>query len=497
MPQPLSRRLYKLAKAINATVVVDEVLQAIVQSTAQALGAKACSLMLLSPDGRQLLHTAAFGLSDWYMRKGPVRADQSIVESLQGQVVAVNDVPHDPRIQYRDQARREGIASILSLPLSLAGQPLGVMRVYTGEPHQFTRPQVAFATAVANLGAIAIANARLHQTLQPDLEAGRQDLLEFYAQRAEVPPPRAGFAHPSEGEFAHVLDFYRVRWQYEPRSFPLQWEDGRITEMFTPDFYLADLDLYIELTTMKQSLVTEKNRKLRRLRELYPEVNIRLLYRRDYHRLLAKYGFGPLGQVGEEKLGKVLFSAVDIERRVAELGQQISADYADRHPLLVGVLRGVVCFMADLIRHITLPLDMDFMAISSYEGDGGEAVRIVKDLSTVATGRDVILVEDIVDTGMTLYRIQNHLSSHQPHSLEVCTLLDKRVRRLVDVPLKYVGFEIPDEFVVGYGLDYGQEYRNLPFIALLRPGGEEPRMPRWRPRKKKAPAAAEAKESPK
>ncbi|MDP2726692.1 MAG: hypothetical protein Q8P59_04040, partial [Dehalococcoidia bacterium] len=113
----------------------------------------------------------------------------------------------------------------------------------------------------------------------------------------DTPPasPSTRFAHPSEEEFARILDFYRIDWRYEPRSFPLVWDGNTAVEMFTPDFYLPDLDLYIELTTMKQSLVTSKNRKVRKLKELYPEINIKLLYKKDYHRLLAKYGYGPLG----------------------------------------------------------------------------------------------------------------------------------------------------------------------------------------------------------
>ncbi len=285
--------------------------------------------------------------------------------------------------------------------------------------------------------------------------------------------PEVTFAHPSEEEFAHILDFYRVRWFYEPRSFPLRWVEGQIGEMFTPDFYLPDIDLYIELTTMKQSLVTEKNRKVRLLRQLYPDVKIQLLYRRDYHRLLAKYGYGPLGQAEVEKMGRVLFSQPQIEKRVKELGAQISQDYQGRSPLLVGILKGVVCFMADLMRQISLPLSVDFMAISYYEGDGSGAVQIVKDLNRSIAGQDVLMIEDVVDTGMTLNYILNYLSSRNPNSLEVCTLLDKRVRRLFDTDLKYVGFEIPDEFVVGYGLDYGEKYRNLPFIVVLKPEPKE------------------------
>lgn len=276
------------------------------------------------------------------------------------------------------------------------------------------------------------------------------------------------FAHESEEEFARILEFYGVVWQYEPRTFPLREEDGRIAEAFTPDFYLPELDLYIELTTLKQRLVTEKHRKLRRFQERYPDVQIKLLHRADYLSLLAKYGFGPFSEVEVAGIHEVLISASELEQRVGELGTQISRDYKGSEPLLIGVLRGVICFMADLMRHISLPVSIDFMALSSYEGEQGGAVRIIKDLEEPLAGRDVIVVEDIVDTGMTLNILLQGLRLRQPASLKVCALLDKRVRRLVDVPIDYVGFEVADEFVVGYGLDFRQKFRNLPFIATLK-----------------------------
>jgi hypoxanthine phosphoribosyltransferase len=166
---------------------------------------------------------------------------------------------------------------------------------------------------------------------------------------------------------------------------------------------------------------------------------------------------------------EVLISASEIERRVNELGVEIARDYAGKDVLFIGVLKGVTCFMADLMRHTALPIAVDFMTISSYEGDRSGAVRIVQDLTENISGRDVLIVEDIVDTGMTLNHLMRQLQAREPGSLRVAALLDKRVRRLVEVPLDYVGFEIPDEFVVGYGLDYRQHFRNLPFVATLRP----------------------------
>jgi hypoxanthine phosphoribosyltransferase len=301
---------------------------------------------------------------------------------------------------------------------------------------------------------------------RPPLTARRAIVPVTGAPTGDVPAP---FAHPAEYEFARVLDFYGIQWQYEPRSFPLRWEYGHVAEAFTPDFYLPDLNMYVEVTTLKTGLTGEKNRKMRLLKELYPEVNIKLLKKRDYLRLLAKYGYGPMAPEQVPDIDRVLFTATKIQRRVGELGARISHDYAGKEPVLIGILRGVICFMSDLMRHISLPAAaVDFMAVTSYEGNGSGAVRIIKDLDENIKGRDVILVEDIVDTGMTLNHVLEYLGSKRPASLKVCALLDKRARRIANVPLEYVGFEVPDEFVVGYGLDFRQRFRNLPFIARLK-----------------------------
>jgi len=281
----------------------------------------------------------------------------------------------------------------------------------------------------------------------------------------DVPAP---FAHNAEYEFARILDFYGIDWKYEPRSFPLRWENGHVTEAFTPDFYLPDLDLYVELTTLKSNLTAEKNRKMRAMKELFPEINIIMLKKRDYLRLLAKYGYGAIAPGQVPDIDRVLIPAAKLQQRVQELGEQITKDYAGKEPVLVGVLRGVLVFIADLMRQISLPTSVDLMSISSYDGNGSAAVRIQKDLDLNIKGRHVILVEDIVDTGMTLNTLIDYLQTKRPASLKVCTLLDKRARRLINVPLEYVGFEIPDEFVVGYGLDFDQRFRNLGFIGTLK-----------------------------
>lgn len=463
------KAIQKVARAANSGLSLKEVLNSVVNAATRAMKVNACSLIVLDSSKKKLMHVASRGLSERYLHKGLLDADKSLAEVLEGKPVAVLDVRQDPRLQYPDLAADAGIASILGVPLVIQGDIVGTIRVYTREQRQFLDKDIEFLSSMADLSAIALENAELYESLK----RGDKDLaapgLTSRVARA------VSFAHPSEEEFARLLDFYQIEWVYEPRSFPLQWQEERVTEMFTPDFHLPGLDLYIELTTMKQSLVTEKNRKLRRLKELYPEVKIRLLYKRDYDRILAKYGHGPLAGARTQGIGRVLFSSARIQRRARELAKQISNDYAGRHPLMIGILRGVFCFMADLIRNISLPIDVDFMAISYYTTEDSSPVKITKDLDRNIAGRDAVIVEDIVDTGMTLSYVLNYLKTRGPASLAVCTLLDKRVRRLVEIPLTYVGFEIPDEFVVGYGLDYQEEYRNLPFIAILEPGGRKQR----------------------
>ena len=170
-----------------------------------------------------------------------------------------------------------------------------------------------------------------------------------------------------------------------------------------------------------------------------------------------------------DEIVEILFSEDQIRTRVDDLGRRISEDYKDRQLVFVSVLRGSVFFATDLVRKVDLPLSIDFLSISSY-GEGSEGVvRITKDLEENIAGKDVLLVEDIVDTGFTLKYLLRTLGSRNPKSLEVCTLLDRKARRIIDLDLKYIGFEIPDKFVVGYGLDYRQRYRNLPYIGVVKP----------------------------
>ncbi|MBA2567957.1 MAG: hypoxanthine phosphoribosyltransferase [Actinobacteria bacterium] len=171
----------------------------------------------------------------------------------------------------------------------------------------------------------------------------------------------------------------------------------------------------------------------------------------------------------ESAVGEVLIDEPTLQTRIAELGDEISSDYAGKDLLLVGVLKGAVFFMADLMRSLTVPCEVDFMAISSYgaETDSSGVVRILKDLDIPLQGRDVLVVEDIVDSGLTLSYLMRNLRARDPASLEVCALLTKPDRREIEVPVKYVGFEIPNRFVIGYGLDYAERYRNLRYVGVL------------------------------
>jgi hypoxanthine phosphoribosyltransferase len=171
----------------------------------------------------------------------------------------------------------------------------------------------------------------------------------------------------------------------------------------------------------------------------------------------------------EKGVGEILIDEEALQARIRELGAEISADYEGRDLLLVGVLKGAVFFMADLMRELAVPCEIDFMAISSYGAatDSSGVVRILKDLDINVAGRNVLVVEDIIDSGLTLSYLIRNLRARKPASLEICALLTKPERREIDVAVRYVGFEIPNRFVIGYGLDFAERYRNLPYVAVL------------------------------
>jgi hypoxanthine phosphoribosyltransferase len=177
----------------------------------------------------------------------------------------------------------------------------------------------------------------------------------------------------------------------------------------------------------------------------------------------------PSVAVPPASIGEALVSQEDLERRVRELGAEISRDYAGKDLFLVGVLKGAVFFLSDLMRCLDVPCEVDFMAVASYGSstDSSGVVRILKDLDATIEGKDVLIVEDIIDSGLTLSYLLRTLKAREPRSLEVCALLTKPERREVDLPIRYTGFEIPNKFVIGYGLDHAERYRNLPYVAVL------------------------------
>lgn len=328
------------------------------------------------------------------------------------------------------------------------------------------------------------------------------------------------FAHPAEADLSRLLTFYRIRWSYEPTTFPLAFtSDGRPVEMFTPDFYLPDHRLYIELTTMRQRLVTRKNRKIRKLRERYPNVRVKLLYRRDYDRLVEAYRLGDSG--GERiEVGPPLFDAGMLQERIRELAAALAADLGqspmpmvspgrgDEHevlhacplftddreraiqhqqmlrtppqfqahemvarPLLIAVQPGSPAFMNALttqVKSLGVEVDTDRIILTRFTTHGGQRrVRIRRAPRMPVAGRRVALVADVVSTGLSLAYLIRWLKQHGADHIDLCVLLDRRQARLVDVPLRYVGFEAPNHLLVGFGLQLRRQFEDLPYIATL------------------------------
>ncbi len=283
-----NKALSEIAEALNSGLTASEKLRLLVRAAARALGVKGCSILLLDSQRKRLVHTASHGLSERYLRKGFLESEKSLSDVLDGKTVAIPDVATDPRIQFQELAQQEHISSILSVALKIRGEVVGTLRAYNRTSREFTSREEEFLTTAANLAGIVLESGRFAEIEKP--------LVESEAKIAPHPAPLASqlkpgtFAHPSEEEFAHLLDFYQIEWLYEPRSFQLQWQDGKETEMFTPDFYLPSLDLYIEMTTLKPGLTREKNRKVRLFRELYPDRKLMIFYGRDFRKLALKFG---------------------------------------------------------------------------------------------------------------------------------------------------------------------------------------------------------------
>jgi len=459
----------QVVAAANSDLTLRRTCNAICRAIAKALDMSGCRILHLNPKRDYLTTVGAFGLNDLYLRKGPLDARKSLPEVLEGNIAVVTHAPTDQRVQHPEQAREQNVIFIAAAPIRSANTTIGELRIYSRRSRHLTELEKDFLRSAASISAVVLERAELAQFKERvNSQAAKSGGALLPAQITSSSLKPTEFAHASEAEFARLLDFYKIDWLYEPRSFPLAYNGSGVSQMFTPDFYLPELEMYVELTTMKQELITAKNRKVRKLREQYPDVNIRLITRKDFSKLLEKYGYGPLGEAKVQGVGQILYSQAQIQRRVRTLARRISKDYEGERIVLIGALKGVLCFLSDLMQRISIPLKVDFMDVSHYGGEG-EVVKITRDLDSSIAGQHVIMVEDIIDTGMTVNYLLTHLASHKPASLRVCTLLDRRARRLANVQLDYVGFEIPDEFVVGYGLDYQGEYRNLPFIGILKP----------------------------
>jgi hypoxanthine phosphoribosyltransferase len=306
-------------------------------------------------------------------------------------------------------------------------------------------------------------------------DAVRQEFLP--PLRWLLQPDDLRFAHPAEVQFARLLTFYNVRWAYEPTTFAVRWGgDGRAEEFVTPDFFLPDHDLYIELTTMRQRLVTRKNRKFRMLRETYPNVRVRLLYLRDCERLQDAYG--PAAGDQKTRIGSTVFGEDDVETRVAELARELverwhdgRAHEAESRPLLLGLGAGSARFGARLAAHVRdlgIPVDADQTALTAYAAPrAATRVRLARPPAPSVTGRQVVIVQEVLSTGLSAVFLEGWLRRHGAASVGVCALLDRQAARILDVPVVARGFQAPDVALAGYGLARWSEYRDLPFIAAV------------------------------
>ncbi len=283
------------------------------------------------------------------------------------------------------------------------------------------------------------------------------------------------FAHPAERDFASILSYYRVRWSYEPTSFPLEWdEDGRATELFTPDFYLPDLRLYVELTTMRQRLVTRKNRKLRRLRELYPDIRIKLLYRRDYHQFVDLY-LRPQGANDQSIPGSVLYSGEQVAERIDELAREISASELndpDGEPLLVVVAAPgadrFAAILGDALSDHAVPVEWEQVRLTRANRDDRPGqVRLRRRPAAESRGRRVLVLTDVVNTGFSTAYLSRWFQRAGARNVAICALLDRADARLVEVPLRFTGFSAPNELLVGFGLSLRPQYAHLDAIHAL------------------------------
>jgi hypoxanthine phosphoribosyltransferase len=302
-------------------------------------------------------------------------------------------------------------------------------------------------------------------------------------------PLDSDFAHPAEIDLARIFSFYRVRWMYEPTTFHLELDEtGRPLEQVTPDFYLPDYDTYVELTTMRQSLVTRKNRKIRRLKELFPSLRVKLVYRKDYDRLVGSL----LASSPEDVIrqpGKPLLLEAQIREQIEHLADHIASRYhlaSNGHPrlqppmngldadapYLLGLGAGTLSFLEAIeraVRRRVTHVDCDWIELSRFSDAGpDERVRLHRRPCVPVSSRSVILVCDVVSSGLSAGFAMRWLERHGARQVEVCTLLDREEARILDVPIALAGFPAPREIMVGFGIPFQGLYADLPFVAALK-----------------------------
>ncbi|MBX3072217.1 MAG: hypothetical protein KF883_17065 [Thermomicrobiales bacterium] len=315
------------------------------------------------------------------------------------------------------------------------------------------------------------------------------------------PASSIDFAHPTEQDLARVFSFYRVEWVYEPTTFHLTCDEtGRPTEQVCPDFYLPQHDVYVELTTMRQSLVTRKNRKIRRLKEAFPTVQIRLMYRKDYDRLMGSV-FGVNGHATTRIPGKPIHSDGQLQQRVAGLAAEIAASrcesrnvvpdwgrhavmpegrvatasggngYGDDPVCLIGLGSSALRFLGAMEAALAaegVPSTTDALALTRPGNESDDRVRVLRKPGCTIDGRDVVLVADVVSTGLSATFAADWLRQQGARSVRVCSLFDRTDARILDLPIAWTGFAAPDDVLVGYGISYQDQFDDLPMVAPLR-----------------------------
>ncbi len=293
-------------------------------------------------------------------------------------------------------------------------------------------------------------------------------------------PDANRFAHPAEVELARLLTFYGVRWSYEPTTFALKWgSDGRPEEFVTPDFFLPEHDLYLELTTMRQRLVTRKNRKFRLLRQHYPNVRVRLLYLRDFERIQDVYG--TRGEEREGRLGPVLLAEQEVEQRIAELARELKQVWeahprseSPQRPLVLGLGPGSERFIGALgerLREQGVAVDLDRADLTSLAGaPEADRVRLSRAPALPVSGRMVVIGQEVISSGLSAAFIQGWLQRRGATVVDICALLDREAARIIDLPVTCRGFTAPDVALAGYGLARRREFRGLPYIAEIETG---------------------------